>query len=312
MVELPPAARSADDRPFISVIVPVFNDPERLRLCLAALERQSWPESAYEVLVVDNGSTPPTIIPPDAFPHARVLREPIPGVGRARVTGMRAARGEVIAFTDQDCLPAPDWLARGVAALGAPGVGLVGGRIEVVAQDPARPTLAESLSVAMHFKQERFLRGGNWVVVANVFVWRRVVEAVGYPKSTLFHCEEIEWERRIHAAGFRLGYAADALVRHPARRTVADLRRRAARMETAWQVLRRTEGIGTGARVWLSQYLTAPLRSIGGDVLADRAVGSWPRRLAVAALALFLMGVRLVAWARQSLGAPPDPRTTWG
>lgn len=306
-----PALPPAGAPPFVSVIVPVFNDAERLRLCAAALERQDWPSTAYEVLLVDNGSTPPLVLAADEFPHARVLHEPIPGVGRARVVGMRAARGDVIAFTDQDCLPAPDWLARGVAALGEPGVGLVGGRIDVFARDPARPTLAESLSVAMHFKQERFLRGGNWVVVANVFAWRRVVDAVGYPKPTLFHCEEIEWERRIHAAGFRLAYAGDALVRHPARRTVAELRRRAVRMETAWQVLRRTEGIGTGARVWLSQYLTAPLRSIVGDVLADRAVGPLPRRLAVAGLALFLMGVRLVAWARQSLGPPPDPRTTW-
>lgn len=313
MVELPPAARPVDGRPFISVIVPVFNDPGRLRLCLAALERQTWPADGYEVLVVDNGSEPPQTLKAGEFPHARLLSEPTPGVSRARLLGLTSARGDVLAFTDADCVPDAAWLLRGVAALaGTPNCGLAGGRIVVVPRDPARPNLAESLGVAMHLKQERFLRGGHWAAPANAFTWRRVVDAVGPPKPELFHCEEIEWGRRVHAAGYAQVFAAEAVVTHPARSTVGDLRRRAARLETAWQELRRVEGIGTGAPAWTGQYLVWPLAAIGTDVLANRAIGGWPRRLAVAALALFLMGVRLVAWARQSLGAPPDPRTTWG
>lgn len=313
MVELPPSATATGGRPFISVIVPVFNDPERLRLCLAALERQSWPADGYEALVVDNASEQPLTLETAEFPHARLLREPTPGVSRARHLGLTAARGEVLAFTDADCVPDAAWLARGVAALaGTPGCGLVGGRIVVVPRDHAQPNLAESLGVAMHLKQERFLRGGHWAAQANAFTWRRVVDAVGPPKPELYHCEEIEWGRRVHAAGYAQEFAAEAVVTHPARSTVKDLCRRAARLETAWQELRRVEGIGTGVPAWMGQYLVWPLRAIGTDVLANRAVGGWPRRLAVAVLALFLIGVRLVAWARQSLGAPPDPRTTWG
>lgn len=219
----------------------------------------------------------------------------------------------MLAFTDADCVPDAAWLLRGVAALaGTPNCGLAGGRIVVVPRDPARPNLAESLGVAMHLKQERFLRGGHWAAPANAFTWRLVVHAVGPPKPELFHCEEIEWGRRVHAAGYAQVFAAEAVVTHPARSTVGSPPARGAPGD-------RLAGVASGGgyrygrlSAWTGQYLVWPLAAIGTDVLANRAIGGWPRRMMVAGLALFLMGVRLVAWARQSLGAPRDPRTTWG
>ncbi|MEQ1693039.1 MAG: glycosyltransferase family A protein, partial [Gemmatimonas sp.] len=79
---------------------------------------------------------------------------------------MAHASGALLGFTDSDCLPDPDWIAKGVACLlQTPNCGLVGGRIEMFADEPGPPTVATALSVASHLQQARFLQGG-WAVCA--------------------------------------------------------------------------------------------------------------------------------------------------
>ncbi len=95
--------------PFVSVVIPVFDDPDRLRTCLQALEHQTYPKPRYEVIVVDNGSArsvPPLV---GQFGQARATYEMVPGANAARNRGISLARGEILAFTDADCVPARDW-----------------------------------------------------------------------------------------------------------------------------------------------------------------------------------------------------------
>src|SRR5687768_8796137 len=82
----------------VSVVVPTCGRPELLARCLAALEKQTLPQQAYEVLVVDDGA----------------LRS---GPAAARNRGWRRARAPVVAFTDDDTEPRPDWLEQGLRAL---------------------------------------------------------------------------------------------------------------------------------------------------------------------------------------------------
>ena len=90
----------AGDKPFVSVIVPVFNEPCRLGACLAALEAQSYAPSRYEVIVVDNGSDPPVGSLSDNFPHSALLQEPTPGSYNARNAGIGLAKGEILALLE--------------------------------------------------------------------------------------------------------------------------------------------------------------------------------------------------------------------
>ncbi|MEM8761253.1 MAG: glycosyltransferase family A protein, partial [Pseudomonadota bacterium] len=105
--------------PGISVIIPVFNDAGGLARCLDALARQT-DAAPFEVIVVDNGSDPPldpATLP--ALPSLRLIRETAPGSYAARNAGIAAARAAILAFTDADCRPRPDWLAAGHAAIDA-------------------------------------------------------------------------------------------------------------------------------------------------------------------------------------------------
>lgn len=93
-----------------SVVVPTFNRISTLRLCLRGLLNQSYPD--YEIIVVDDGSTDGTAEAlPQEFPAIRYFHQKNAGPAAARNRGIQAAHGEIIAFTDDDCLAPTDWLA---------------------------------------------------------------------------------------------------------------------------------------------------------------------------------------------------------
>ena len=95
----------------ISVVIPTHNRKALLRRCLAAVTQQDYPH--YEVIVVDDGSTDGTeAMVRNEFPQVRYLRqEPNRGPAAARNRGIEAATGEVVAFTDDDCIVPTDWLS---------------------------------------------------------------------------------------------------------------------------------------------------------------------------------------------------------
>jgi glycosyltransferase involved in cell wall biosynthesis len=217
--------------PLVSVILPVYNDPERLRKCLATLEAQTYPGDRYEVIVVDNGSDESLEPLTAAFPHVRLTTAGHPGSYAARNRGLALARGEVIAFTDADCLPAHDWIEKGVAALGAePNCGLVGGKVEVFFRDPQRPTAVELYESITGFLQRDYVEQAQFAATANVFTFRSVVERVGPFEEALKSCGDLEWGQRVYAHGYRIVYADDVRVAHPARSSYGEVYRRARRI----------------------------------------------------------------------------------
>ncbi len=107
--------------PFVSVIVPTHDRPERIQLCLHSLLALRYPQ--YEIIVVDNA--PSTMSTADfiqqayrGVPQVRYIREDRPGASRARNCGMMAARGEILAFTDDDIVVDAYWLVELVKAFG--------------------------------------------------------------------------------------------------------------------------------------------------------------------------------------------------
>jgi glycosyltransferase involved in cell wall biosynthesis len=99
--------------PFISIIIPTYERPRRLAACLRSLARLDYPRDRFEAIVVDDGSKMPleTVCAPfrNRF-ELKLLRQANFGPARARNTGAAHAKGKFLAFTDDDCEPAADWL----------------------------------------------------------------------------------------------------------------------------------------------------------------------------------------------------------
>lgn len=114
--------------PSLSVIVPVYNAGPFLDRCLSALLSQSYGRDNYEVILVDNGSTDDSVAIARRYSQVKLLMESERGAYAARNRGIAASRGDVIAFTDPDCIPGQDWLEKLVAAMTTPAVSVVLGR----------------------------------------------------------------------------------------------------------------------------------------------------------------------------------------
>lgn len=113
-----------------SVVIPTRNRPEAVQHCLDALAAQDFPAGDFEVIVVDDGSSTPLEVAPTRwaaqFPLF-VIHQTNTGPAGARNRGASEARGEFLAFTDDDCLPTPTWLANLVGALRQNHEALIGG-----------------------------------------------------------------------------------------------------------------------------------------------------------------------------------------
>jgi len=116
--------------PFVSVVLPVFNEEHYLEVCLKTLRQTSYPEDKFEIITVDNGSAD------SSFEIARryadqALLLPDVNVGAVRNFGVKHAKGDVLVFLDSDCLVPGDWLRQGVKLLFAEGKCVYGGNLNL-------------------------------------------------------------------------------------------------------------------------------------------------------------------------------------
>lgn len=294
--------------PFVSVIIPVYNDPVRLNVCLNSLRRQSYPAERFEVIVVDNGSKTP--IEPGAAmaPHWRVIKEGRPGSFAARNAGIAAAAGSVLAFTDSDCIPEPDWLEKGVAQLlQHPDCGLIAGRVEVFPRKPNHPKGSELYDMLFYLDQEAAVKRQHYGATANLFVHRSVIEKVGAFNPDFKSTGDSEWGKRVYENGFYQVYAGDAAIRHPARSSLWDLIRKTIRITGGHYDMKVNRNPGLSKckilrddfRMWVPPVKNM-LWAIGGS--RAKSAGSIGSRLAVAFIILVLHYCRRIELIRLVLG----------
>lgn len=215
---------SVSKLPTVSVIIPHYNDLENLTVCLALLARQDYPQKLVEIVVADNNSLSGIeAVRARAGVGVKCVASLEQGAGPTRNIGALASGGEILAFVDSDCAPEADWLSRGVTRL--QGYDFIGGRVKVLPKKPGGPlTPTEAFEMVFAFNFESYVRDKGFTGTGNMFVRRAVFEAVGGFRKTV--SEDMEWSHRATGIGYRLGYAADVVVGHPARRNFSELSRK--------------------------------------------------------------------------------------
>lgn len=204
--------------PFISVIVPVYNDVERLEGLLFALDAQSLPKSQWDVVIADNNSTdcPEKVV--DRFSFARLVTETKVGSYAARNRAMQHAKGEILAFTDSDCLPHVDWLENALTILSAKNApDAIAGRFDVFANNPQSPTLAEQYEMLFAFPQRYYAETLKYGATGNMVTWAKFFDEIGPFDPNLKSGGDENWGQRLTAKGYRVAYADNVCVKHPAR-----------------------------------------------------------------------------------------------
>jgi GT2 family glycosyltransferase len=275
--------------PEAAVIIPHFNDVERLTRCLDALMPMlaRLDPGRVEVVVVDNGSTQPLDAVRGAHPGLRLVTEPAKGAAMARNRGVVETSAPLIFFLDCDCVPAPDWLetALRVADRGD----LVGGRVTLFDETPPPRSGAEAFETVFAFDNRAYIERDGFSVTANLLTRREVFTAVGPLIAGM--SEDIEWCRRATGRGYSLVYAPELCVAHPTRADWPALRRKLRRLTQEVFVV---SGTGPAARArWGLKALAMPVSILAHAprVLTHPALHGAGERLAGLAM---LVRVRLL------------------
>lgn len=285
--------------PIVSVVVPTYNRRASLRACLEGLSRLTFDRSAFEVIVVDDGGREPIDDVMGEFTgRLRItpLRQERAGPGAARNAGVARAHGEFVAFIDDDCVPAPDWLDRLVAALaGNPG-GMAGGRVVNMLVTNRYADASDRISrfVYEYYRgpsHEPFFTTNNLAVRASHF---RDLGGftTGIPSAT---AEDKEFCDRWRQRGWPLIHVPEATVYHAHDLTFSRFLRqhfRYGRGILTFRLLRRARVAGPLLPEPLGFYaalLVSPLRD-GGGIRAVALVAAAQVATAAGALSELLNG----------------------
>jgi cellulose synthase/poly-beta-1,6-N-acetylglucosamine synthase-like glycosyltransferase len=249
--------------PRISVIVPFRNARRLLPALVDALRAQTLAQSLFEVLWVDDGSGDDGCawLRGQLSPTWRVLASgERRGSYAARNSGLRAAGGDNVAFTDVDCRPCEDWLEQGLLALAA--APRAAGRIELELSDS--PSIAELVDAGRFLRQRHYVQEG-FAATANLFVRRAVFAQVGGFIEDLRSGGDQEFGWRCSRAGIPIMYADRAAVSHAARATLRGLLQKGERVGFGGgQVLRRGRmPVSTFARRAVERFTVARRQDAG-------------------------------------------------
>jgi GT2 family glycosyltransferase len=251
----------------ISVVVPAWNAAGVLPSLLVALRDQS---AEHELVVVDTGSTDGTAaLASDA--GATVVSAPRRNRSLARNLGVAASYGDVIAFTDADCLPGPAWAGALTSCLESSPLAAGPVRIETHPE----PNMAERFDRLWRYPQERYVAAGH-ATSANLGIRRDAFERLGGYDERFHHGEDTDLCLRAADAGFGLAWCPAAEIAHPAAAGLRDVARRGFEHGASARRLARAHPGRAGRRYWTSPgglvRKGAALRALSVEPVDDRGV----------------------------------------
>ena len=214
----------------VSLIIATRDRCEQLAHCLKSLVRLEF-ERSWEVVLVDNGSTDGTARLAKEFAATapvpvRYVYEHKPGLGNAHNAGVRIARGEILAFTDDDCYPEPDFLNRVWYAFADPSIGYIAGRITL--HDPADHPMTTIESTTPRTFRPGYLVSAGSFGGANMAFRRKILVDIGgfdpwFGPGALFNAEDVDAAARASAIGWKGEYRPEVIVRHHHGRKASDI-----------------------------------------------------------------------------------------
>ncbi|HZD40562.1 MAG TPA: glycosyltransferase, partial [Terriglobales bacterium] len=214
---LPPLLASY---PKVSVIVCAYNAERTMTRCLDSLEKLNYPN--YEVIVVNDGSTDSTREICERYGYIRLINQDNEGLSAARNVGLKAATGEIVAYTDSDCMADPDWLTYLVERFQSSSFGAVGGPN---LPPPDNSLVASCVAVSPGAPAHVLLDDevAEHIPGCNMAFRREALEAIhGFDPIFRAAGDDVDLCWRLQNKGYKIGFSPAAVVWHFRRNTVRD------------------------------------------------------------------------------------------
>lgn len=217
MDSLTAADARAGIAPLVSVIIPHLNQIDLLARCLDSVLAQDLAAGPFEIIVVDNGSSVSLAAIKAAYPDVCFAEERQAGPGPARNTGIKLARGTILAFIDADCRADPGWLSTAVGAImAAPDRGAVAGNVLVDCVDFNAMTGVEAYETVFAYRFKMYVEKKGFAGTGNLAMTRSVQQRVG-GFAGIGVAEDVNWGQRATALGLHFTYLPTMRIWHPAR-----------------------------------------------------------------------------------------------
>ncbi|MCK8465154.1 glycosyltransferase [Aliiroseovarius sp. S1339] len=283
-------------QPKAAIIIPHYNDPDRLTRCLEALSRNDL--TGVEVLVVDNNSPQPPTDVQARFADTRFVVETEKGAAAARNRGVAETIAPLLFFIDADCVAADDWVTKAHEV--APTADLIGGRVDVFDETPPPRSGAEAFEAVFAFNFQNYIEVQGFTGSGNLVTTRKVFEDVGGFRGGV--SEDLDWSTRAVSKGYRLIYRDDLVVSHPSRSDWAALRHKWLRLT---QELFGVNGNTPRDRAkWALRALAMPISAVVHlpKVLGSDKLDGWGEKLRAAGTLFRLRFQRMIWMLRQAMG----------
>lgn len=234
--------KEAGNGPSISVIVPVYNDPEGISTTLRSLLAQDGPPEGFEVIVVDNNSTDRTPRVIGRFKEraprkVRALVErDVQSSYAARNRGVKEARGGILVFLDSDMWVGRDYLTRIWGLMEGDRKRYVGLNVEIVARNG---TMAELYDKVTGFPVREYMEEDHFCPTCCLVTYKGLFDEVGPFDQRLISSGDREFGHRVHRHGTRFRYVSTIRAYHPARRSFRSLMRKWVRLGRGVNQLKR-------------------------------------------------------------------------
>jgi glycosyltransferase involved in cell wall biosynthesis len=204
--------------PKVSVVICAYNAETTMEACLTSLRNLKYP--AFEVIVVDDGSTDRTGKIADSYEGIHVIHQENKGLSAARNVGIAASLGEIVAFTDSDCVVDPDWLHYLVATFLSTGLSAVGGPNLPPPEDSVVATcVAASPGGPLHVLLDDV--EAEHIPGCNMAFRREVLEEIGgFDPIYRAAGDDVDVCWRLQDRGHRIGFSPAAMVWHFRRNTM--------------------------------------------------------------------------------------------
>jgi len=199
----------------ISVIVPVYNGEDVIANCLKTLLNQNYPKNKYEIIVVDDGSKDNTVNIVSKFKRVKLIRQRHRGPAAARNLGVEKSRGQIVLFTDADCIPSKSWIKNMLEPFKDKGIVGVGGTYKTLNK---KSLIARFVGYNIE-ERHKILKKKRYIDFMGTFsaAYRKIIFSKFGGFDTSFSTssgEDPELSFRINKTGFKMIFQPKAFVYH--------------------------------------------------------------------------------------------------